>query len=304
MNEEERKRLEAARIAEGERSFEVMARLSRRLQAEIFDQISDYIIDTIEVDDTNRIKFSRKNLGSVQDIFKIFRSFGSRFRNAILDTFIKRADKVFDLNDRYFETFADVKDIREAARLETLLRWGYNAQTKKLIAGGYLDSIFKLQVGAGQRVAGLVNQAIASKMSLKDFRLKFKLVFVGRLGAGMLESDFNRATFDLFQQIDRSANLIYADRLGLNDAIYSGTIMKEKTPSGKIKIRTRPFCVERVNKIFSREEIEAWANEDFAGKTSPIYDPYINCGGYNCRHHLSFVTPEVAEVLRKRQNKG
>jgi hypothetical protein len=135
-----------------------------------------------------------------------------------------------------------------------------------------------------------MNQAIGAKMKLADFQKLFRSVFVGNPGFGMLEQYFKRATYDLYQTLDRAANLVYADRLKLNYAIYSGTVMDT----------TRPFCEERVNKVFSRKQIEGWSELEWKGKP-PIYNPYLHCGGYNCRHHLSFVSDEVAEVLLLRQ---
>lgn len=54
---------------------------------------------------------------------------------------------------------------------------------------------------------------------------------------------------------------------------------------------TRPFCEERVNKVWSVEEVESWDN----GTDLPAA---IYCGGYNCRHHLRPVSDELAEELQ------
>lgn len=56
---------------------------------------------------------------------------------------------------------------------------------------------------------------------------------------------------------------------GLNNFLYAG-------PKDE---RNRPFCAERVNKVFSREQIATWDNGQ--GLPADIF-----CGGYNCRHEL------------------
>lgn len=282
------RRLEERRIAEAERSFDTLSKVVRALQEAAYSLLSDWFSENIETENGGRtIKFSAGNLGRVQGVFGVLKKFGRRLQSGVMDAILGQTDRILDANDAYFGQFADVTDIQEAARLETLLRWGYNARTKTLIAGGYLDTLFKGS-DVSQRVAALLNQAIGARMPLAEFRKTFRNVFVGKAGAGMLERHFNTVTFDLFQSLDRTANLIYANRLGLNHAIYSGTIIKT----------TRPFCRVRVGKVFDRSQIEAWADLDFQGKP-PVYDPFIHCGGYNCRHHLSFITAEVAAVLQK-----
>lgn len=284
------RRLEERRIAEAERSFDALSKVVRALQEAAYSLLADWFSENIETENGGRtIKFSAGNLGRVQGVFGLLKRFGRRLQSGILDAILGQTDRILDANDAYFGQFAVVTDIQEAARLETLLRWGYNARTKTLIAGGYLDTLFKGS-DVSQRVAALLNQAIAARMPLADFRKTFRNVFIGKGGAGMLERHFNTATFDLFQGLDRTVNLIYANRLGLNHAIYSGTIIKT----------TRPFCRARVGKVFTRNQIEAWADLDFAGKP-PIYDPFVHCGGYNCRHHLSFITAEVAAGIKPKQ---
>ena len=103
----------------------------------------------------------------------------------------------------------------------------------------------------------------------------------------MIESRFNQVTYDLYQRFDRTANLIYANRLKLDNAVYSGTLIQT----------SRPFCIARIGKVFNRQEIEGWKEIDFAGKPL-IYDPFVDCGGHNCRHHLSWITDEMAQILK------
>jgi hypothetical protein len=60
---------------------------------------------------------------------------------------------------------------------------------------------------------------------------------------------------------------------------------------GPDDIKTRDFCAERVDKVFSREEIEDWDNGNMDG------DPFLVCGGWNCRHQLRRVSAIDSELL-------
>lgn len=277
------------RIAESERAAAASARQVRAAQAAAYSTLWDWISTTIETEN-GRVKYTAANLGRVQTVFTLFGRFQRKYSDTMLGTVLKWAGNLFGLNEVYFETFepeSKVENIRDAARRLTLQRWGYNVATKELIPGGYFESLFNSQTVA-QRTASLVNQAIAQNMPLAQFQKTFRQIFVGLPGQGMLERHWRTNSFDLYQRIDRTANLIYADRLGLNYAVYSGTLEED----------SRPFCIARVNKVFSRPEIKGWENLQFQGKPKVGYDPFTDCGGFNCRHHLSWVSDELAEKLR------
>jgi hypothetical protein len=159
-----------------------------------------------------------------------------------------------------------------------------------LIPGGYLSTLFNNQQIA-QRVGAVMNSAILSKMPLKDFQIQFKALFVGNPGQGMLEKHWRTNSGDLFQRIDRAANFAYAEQFGLNWAIYSGTLEED----------SRPICISSVNKVFNRDQIAAWADLDFQGKPRIGYDPFMDCGGFHCRHHWSWTSEQIAKQLLLRQ---
>ena len=271
------------RVQQAEDSYTSLQRIVRTLQRIAYDAILDWFDDTIQQDDAGKIKFSAGNLSKVQGVFGVIKKFGQSFRAKVLGEILNETQSIVEANAGYFENFMDVPDIREAARLETLLRWGYNARTGEILAGGYLENIFQ-SAEVGQRVASLVNDAISRKVGLKEFRGIFRGVFIGKPGAGMIESRFNQVTYDLYQRFDRTANLIYANRLKLDNAVYSGTLIDT----------SRHQCVKTVGKVLSREQIVKWGNESFTGKPL-IYDPFVDCAGIRCRHHWSWVTDEMAK---------
>ena len=275
------------RIAEAEKAATASARVVRAAQLAAYSVLWDWISTSIETEN-GRVKYTAANLGRVQTVFTLFQRFQKRYSDTMLGTVLKWAGNLFGLNEAYFETFADpTESVRDAARRLTLQRWGYNVNTRELIPGGYFESLFNSATVA-QRTASLVNQAIAQNMPLKDFQRVFRQVFVGLPGQGMLERHWKTNSFDLYQRIDRTANLVYADKLGLDYAVYSHTFEKD----------SRQWCIKHGNKVFSRPEIDDWKNQNWQGKNQINYDPYADCGGYNCRGHWSFISDELALKLR------
>lgn len=281
------RKLNERRISEATNSGAFMDALVRSLQAALYGLVIDWVSGKIETVD-GKMKYSASNLGKVAGLYLLFDRFSKSYQKTVLGGILDRAARIFGLTKEYYDEIKPAPEsVQDAARRLTLQRWGYNVNTKQLIPGGYFEKLFANE-GVARNVAGLVNRAIAGQMSLADFQKQFRKVFIGRPGQGMLERYWKTNSFDLFQKIDRAANLVYADRLGLEYAIYSGTVMDT----------TRPWCENHVNKVFSRDEIDAWKNQSWQGKITVAYDPYLDAGGFNCRHTWSFISDTVAKHLR------
>jgi len=282
-----REQLEKRRIAETDKATKATNGAVRSLQNVAYGLVTDWLIGSIETED-GKIKYTAKNLGKVAGLFTVFQKFQRQYRATMLGGVLDWASSLLGLNNDYFETFENpTEEVADAARRLTLQRWGYNTVTRELIPGGYFETLFN-SANVAQRTAGLVNQAIAQKMSLAQFQDTFRKIFVGLPGQGMLERHWRTNSFDLYQRIDRTANLVYADRLGLEYAIYSGTLEED----------SRKWCIGHVNKVYSRPEIDDWKNRTWNGKNKYNYDPYMDAGGHQCRHHWSFISNEIAAHLR------
>lgn len=270
------------RIEQAEKAYDALQDLIKVLQASAFASIMDWFTDNIATG-KDGIKSTTGNYTRVGGIFAVLRKFGATLRDQVLGKVIEGVDKIVQENETYF---GSPGGIQGEARFQALLRIGYNSKTDKILPGGFLDSLFK-GADVSQKVARLMNQAIANGMPLDKFRKLFRSEFIGR---GMLERHFKTNTFDLFQRVDRAAHLVYADQLKLNYARYTGTLIQT----------SRPFCIARVAKVFDRQQIADWANLQFDGKPA-IYDPFLDCGGYQCRHHLSFISDGLAKQFLKNQ---
>ena len=275
------------REAETEKARKATEAVVRGLELVGYTAVIEWAIQSLATED-GKFKATARNLAQVSGLYRVLTEWQAKYKGTMLGTVLDWAGKIFVANENYFESFEDVTEtITDKARRLTLQRWGYDG--KALIPGGYFESLFNNQVIA-QRTASLVNQAILQKTSLADFQKMFKGVFVGIPGQGMIERYWRTNSFDLYMRLDRQINLLYANELGLNFAIYSGTLEED----------SRPKCIKDVNKVFSREEIEAFKDVEFAGKPKYNYDPFVDANGYNCRHHWSWISDQLALKLRSK----
>jgi hypothetical protein len=75
-----------------------------------------------------------------------------------------------------------------------------------------------------------------------------------------------------------TAQRIYAGKFKYNKFIYAGGIIEE----------SRDFCVDRAGKEFFFDQGLEWNELDWKGKI-PGVDFFVQCGGYNCLHHLEWI---------------
>lgn len=76
---------------------------------------------------------------------------------------------------------------------------------------------------------------------------------------------------DMVMNFHNSVTLKKAEDGEFDTFLYMGTVMK----------RSRAFCIERVGKAYTKQQIDSWTF-GWAGKSGPAM---THRGGYNCRHH-------------------
>lgn len=264
---------------------EELFRRIRRLQNGLYRSVLD-LLDKLNITQEGQLTRSVANVRRVNDVQLVIEQFQNTKLGELAIWLRRQISKFFNLNRQYFGTMVQVGQTASKVENLVLAELGFSANGK-LIKNGWLYTVTQ-NTGVGQVVAQQVNRAIAAKVGLTEFKKQFKEAFTGADGLGVLERHFHTHAFDLFQEVDRKTAKNYADEFGMNNAVYSGTI----------KDNTRPFCKARVQKVYSREEIEKWKDLDFQGKPKGFYDPFTQCGGYNCRHHLAWISDELAEQLR------
>lgn len=275
-------------------SQDLLFRKVRRAQGLLYSILLDLLFD-LDIDADGNLKFTSKNIARVTQVQEKVDGFNTRNGRSLGKWIGRKAVGLFGLNRLYFRRFnrGDFETVDQKVLRLTMQRIGFDAVKGTIVKGGWLAGLTSDQ-GLALTVGNQITGALAAKTPLKTFQKDFKAVFTGGPESlGVLERHYNTNTFDIFQQQDRLYGLTYADELGLNFAVYSGTL----------KSNSRPFCIERVGKVFTREQIAAWKDLEFQGKNRG-YNPFTDLGGHNCRHSLDWVSDEVAKTLLKRNNQA
>jgi hypothetical protein len=130
-------------------------------------------------------------------------------------------------------------------------------------------------------------QKIAGKTNTEDFKTavdELKQTYSSTVTGDNLSAYSGQIVQDALMGFDGKFAKFRADELGLTKYIYYGSIIRD----------SRDFCVEHVNKVFTEEEARALWQREWQGKSGS--DPFLDRGGYNCRHHWQPVDTDWGTV--------
>lgn len=266
-------------------SREELLEYARKYQESLFEALNDKWLPQLHYLSSGSVNKSTANFARIQEIDKLMKTIVAKDGNELYSWFIDRMQKIGVYANEHYnfvnpDNLTNNKRLTDKAVESLLNRIGYDG--KSYTHGGFLFDLIQ-SPDPIRKVKSIAFQSISRGLSFNQFKDTLKIIINGNQGKqGVFETHFRTAAYDAFQQADRQIHNDVAIGLKLNHALYAGTIMTT----------TRHFCLLRVNKYFTREEIESWSKLTWQGKSTP-YDPYIDCGGYNCIHILSWVSKEL-----------
>lgn len=266
---------------------DVFLRDVKREQKELVQNLLFAFAETLTIED-GIIKNTQSNINkaaSSKIIATIFKLLGERIGNKLITGYAT----LMGINKKYFGVFKSGLLTKAQSKAENRV-WaslGYDPKNKNITKGAFLDNLAKDKT-IERRIKGIATRAALGGISWTVFKRNVTN-YINKTGkSGVLAQVLTKsAAFDSFAEVDRTLTGVYAEELGLNYFIYEGGTMKT----------TRPFCEERNGKVFTSSEIDAWNRLSWQGKNESS-TVQISQGGYNCRHHFSPISQELAEQLR------
>ncbi len=257
-----------------------------RIQSTLWPEL-DVILGTMAVDKVGRLTFTLSNMQKAQRVgLRVSAVWKRTLGRIVIDYLVRAFRNLLGLNAKYIQVAAPTATVRAEDRIMKRLLSFYGYKDGEVIPGTLFDAL-NPDKGLSAEISRKVQAAIASKMPLEQFRAQFRGEFINPQ-SGFMSRYYRRFTNDLFMQFDRGVGLAYAEELGLKHAIYAGTM----------KDNTRDFCEARLNRVYTREAIASWNRQNWKGKHRDV-PVELACGGYNCRHTLNYISPQLAEVVSK-----
>jgi len=247
-----------------------------KVSKEIQEAVLDFI-DSLDTDLSIKARLARS---------KQINKFRSELEKIILAGAMADGFKIL------LESYKDLVNV--ANSYFSLLSTNYKKELYKEI---YKDSILFLKeslTGAG--VSQFVVNPIVDKIyeqNIKGITKKELKSFIKELFEknGGKSRYIEQITVDSLYQMTANYSMQISEDLGIQYYYYAGT---------KIKT-TRSFCENRYGKVYTKKEVQEWANLTWQGKV-PGTDKnsiFYYRGGYNCRHTLR----PISKVLYNKLNK-
>lgn len=249
--------------------------LAGKLQNELSSFVFSVVMPSLDIRD-GMIVNSTKNLRRINN--------STRLKSFLKNTINKKLAALYvnsfkSLNESVSGYYGNYDSLTKSMREQILNRANLGAE-------GFIETLFDNNE-VQKQIQDTLRGAVSSSLSVEDIQATLKAQIEGtEEKMGTLESFHYSNGRDEFQRYTRGLDEQFSQRLNLNYAIYQG---------GEITT-TRQFCEERNNKVFNRETIAEWQNEDFQGKMKG-HDIFVDAGGYNCRHNYDWISFEMAKRL-------
>lgn len=239
----------------------------------MFDKIIDKLLKKLtDLQTKGQFLF---NLDTIKSISKV---------DAIIEE-VLREEGYYDEIDKFKKDF-------EKASQEAVKSYSSFGTANQKIITAYNEAAFanfynKMAVGfteanIKQPIKDALFQYISSSGRFKDFKAAIHEI----LTANNIETDTGKVAREYLFQFKRQQGQQLANEFGVKYFKYVGTEIDT----------TRDFCDARIGNIYTREEIQKWADEKWAGKIKGTNKDNIFtvCGGWNCRHDLMPVSERMA----------
>jgi hypothetical protein len=282
-----------------------------KMQEQLLAKLMADIIPQLETSG-GKIRNTLKNYRLLNSLDKMYDEFNGVQRIAFVTEIGDTVKGIAKLNKNFFSVSLGVavpdlfEDILKGAG--ALLDERVGLKGGQIIAGSFLEELISNRALLLD-VKQFMSQAVTAQVPTKTFIKGLNDLVVGtEEKPGGIDKQFNRYAHDLYMQYDAAYSAQVADKAKMNYFIYLG---------GKIK-DSRDFCVAHDARVWSRKEAEKWPEwtpgegeypagyeikqKDTSAVPSylayPGYSPLIDRGGYNCRHHLGWLSEELAFEMR------
>jgi hypothetical protein len=241
------------------------------------------IADGLSLDPKDRVKNLREMIKMKADISSTIvenKAYQSQVKD-LLGGFTELAS----LTDMYIGAILD-QPLKQKALYNAILETNVAITKDALLGFGIRDNFGNsIQEVLRSNIAGTTNRAqlrktLAEFIEGSDTNLPF------------LQRYIKQTTNDAVMVFNREYMQTITNDLGIGHYRYRGTKIAE----------SRPFCVARVGKVYTKKEVEAWADLEWQGKMSGTNKTTIfsACGGYNCRHILQ----PISDIRYKKEKEA
>lgn len=246
-----------------------------RLESLLYRLTLDFLIDNLDLKE-GKVKYTAANESIVNKLIKYLPIKVEKTTSSLFKRLIKGLKSIFTDDTNEISKY----DTRGVAVSKKVTDKVLNHASRSLNQKMDLVEIY-----AGIKKTIINEMSDYDGVSLKQIRKRLQGVIKDKK---IVSKYYGRWTHDIYTQYKRIAADEVRKDVGLRFAVYTGGLIDT----------SRHFCEQRNNKVFHEDEIKAWSQLNWKEKPDTGYNPLYDCGGYNCRHYLVWVSDEYAYYLR------
>ncbi len=277
---------------------EILASNVSALQKKLYTRLLDKLIAELDTADGN-LKNTNKNINAASLVDKVFKDFETDL-SKLMQTVTADYSNLIGLNEQYFRNFNNALFASVKTNVNKAMRARVGYSSAGFEKDGFIDSFIKDKTLA-RTIKQTVLSGVLNGTPLKELSKTLNATINGTdKASGILETHFKTYVYDTYSQFDAETGNQFSVQLDLNYALYAGGLVDA----------SRPFCIERNGKAFTREEVQKFGTSadkfggytnkskgEFAGKNKN-YIPERDRGGYNCGHLYNWVSYTIAKSKR------
>ncbi|HBE42020.1 MAG TPA: hypothetical protein DDW27_12600 [Bacteroidales bacterium] len=281
-----------------------------KIQDKFLSQLLSEIIPDLEIEN-GLIKDSTHNYRILSGLDRVYKDFTAVSNALLIPQITKTITGINEIGRDYFKV---VMNESMTLRFDKVLQATINKMSIRIglkdgksISGGFLDSVIK-DNSTLTNVKNYVTKSVTGQIDSKEFIKGLSKMVTGDEKMGLMERQYQRYAYDLYQQYDRAYNTSLAKEFDMRYFLYQGGLIED----------SRDFCVAHNNKVWSIDEAADWDRwMPWMGEYPPGYEikqkdhyeipsylgypgyqPMTDFGGYNCRHGIGFIGDDLAFELR------
>lgn len=262
-------------------------RLLTNKQSILFENIRTTFLEKLERDENGKVIHSEANFYKVAIIEASFAEMSKTSKKEMVANLLSNVDDIVKFNKNYFAEITGKAEVEKSIpKVNDALAGWLGIKDGKAKENGFIEQLVD-DSAVKVAVKNLAMKIVIGQNGFEEAKKQLKDLIEGnpeKLGA--FEKHYKTFANDLYSQIDRATGNVMRNDLGLEFAIYEGGLIET----------SREFCENHNGKIYHISEIK-----EFKPKRAipPDYDPITDLGGYNCRHHLNWISNAMAKALGK-----
>jgi hypothetical protein len=273
---------------------ELQMAIERRMDnalPKVFEKLSNQVIDlagNLSLDASDRAKSLKEMIKLKKDISDTIVN-NSLYQAQVAEV-VAGFDQLAKLSNDYISIIID--DFKPKTELYKAILETNIATTKDALLGAGIRNNF------GTAIQEVLKDNIAGIGTRSELNKTLRKFIEGTdTEKAFLERYIKQTTNDSVMTFNAEYIQTIAEDLDVEYYLYQGTLIQD----------SRPFCVARAGRFFTKEEVQKWPNLKgwqgrMAGTNSTTIFSYR--GGYNCRHQLWPVAKEQYESAKERGRTG